>query len=184
MTALVLPSHYPVNRNNPFGAQSSLNLLGELENDAHGPLYTYFGTTPRAGFVVGHPHQGLDFLSPLGGDVFSIAPGVIMGWLYDAARGYHILEWYKTLAGGQMVVCYQHLQNIRLEPTFSSVPANHHIAESGSSGIGTGPHLHVECRWWNTLTGNRWNWQNWPAVNPQRILPGGDLVANPMFIPL
>ena len=181
MTALVLPSHYPLNRNNLFGSQGSFNIPGELYSDAKGPYWTYFGTTPRSGFVVGRPHQGSDFLSPLGGDVFSVAPGLIMGWLYDSARGYHILQWFRTKSGGQMVVCYQHLQNIRLEVVGTTVPANHHIGESGASGVGTGPHLHVEPRVASTAGPNRWNWQAWPAINLMRIVPGGDLAADPRF---
>lgn len=181
--ALVLPSQYPWNSKNPFGAQSSLNLVGTLRSDALGPLYSYFGSYVRPGYVLGHPHQGTDYLSPLGGDVFSIAPGQVMGWLYDSARGYHLLEWYKAQNNGQVVVCYQHLQNIKLEVVGSTVPAGHHIAESGASGIGTGPHLHVEVRFISQPAASRWNWQGWPAVSLRRILPGGDLASNPAFLP-
>lgn len=181
--SLYLPSRYALNTRNPFGAQSTYNLRGELYSLGGRPLYAYFGTYPRSGYVIGRPHQGTDYLSPLGGDVFSIAPGVIMGWLYDSARGYHILQWYRTKSGGQMVVCYQHLQNVKLEVVGSTVPANHHIGESGASGVGTGPHLHVETRFTSSATASRWNWQAWPAVSLVRILPGGDQAANAAFLP-
>lgn len=179
---LHLPSASPPNGANPFGLSSSYNLVGELESDAKGPLFTYFGTTPRPGFVVGRPHQGEDWLSPLGGPVLAIAPGLIWAEVYDIARGYHILEWYPTKAGGQLVACYQHLERY-LAHNGQAIVAGQEIALSGASGQATGPHLHVETRWWNNRTGSRWYWQTWPAVSPLRILPGGDLAADPRFLP-
>lgn len=182
--ALHVPLTVAPNAANPFGKESALNLNGTKFSDARGALYTYFGTAPHAGYVGGHPHQGTDYSAPVGTPVYAIAPSYVLGRFGSPtfARGYYILTRYHTKAGGWVVVCEQHLSSF-VAAAGTTVAAGALVGRVGTSGQVTGPHCHVEIRFTTLGTAAWTTWQTWRAVNPLRIMPGGDLAANSAFIP-
>lgn len=176
------PLATPPNAANPFGANSAANLVGTLHSDAHGPEWAYFGSTPRPGYVLGRPHQGTDYAAPLGTPVLAMAHSTVVGNLWQAARGYYVLTHWLTQAGGQAILCEQHLSHF-VAPVGSVVQAGATTGRVGESGQATGPHCHAELRF-TTVAAADWHlWQTWRAVSIPRVLPGGDLASSPLYLP-
>lgn len=106
-------------------------------------------TTARFGWRV-HPilnrrlfHCGVDLASPAGTDVGSIASGNVTfaGWL----RGYGKVVVVKHKSG--LSSRYAHCQDLRVE-VGDKVAAGQTLATVGTTGLSTGPHLHLEIRRW------------------------------------
>ena len=81
-------------------------------------------------------HNGLD-LKAYYEDVYSMFPGIVMSTGQDNRSGKYII--IKT---GTYSVCYCHLSRVEVEKG-AYVNAGDVIAQSGNTGMSTGPHLHL-----------------------------------------
>jgi len=109
-------------------------------------------------------HEGVDFQAQVGTDIVAAAGGVVVTAAYHPAYG-NLVE---IDHGNDLVTRYAHASRL-LVKTGTVVKRGQKIAEVGSTGRSTGPHLHFEVR------------ANGVAQNPGRFLQaareGGMLVA-------
>lgn len=98
-------------------------------------------------------HKGIDFAAPIGTPIYATGNGVVTysGW----GNGYG--RYVEIDHGNGTVTRYGHT-SANYVNTGDIVTANQHIADVGSTGHSTGPHLHYEVR------------QNGQAVNPMSYL--------------
>lgn len=86
-------------------------------------------------------HKGIDVGCPVGTPIVSVLDGKVMFTGYNKYRGYYIMVDH----GGGVVTLYQHCKaNSFKFKVGDKVKAGQTIILSGSSGIGSGPHLHFE----------------------------------------
>lgn len=86
-------------------------------------------------------HKGIDVGCPIGTPIVSVLDGKVIFTGYNAYRGYYIMVDH----GGGVVTLYQHCKaNSYKVSVGDRVKAGQTIILSGSSGIGSGPHLHFE----------------------------------------
>ena len=86
-------------------------------------------------------HKGIDIGAPTGTPIVSVLDGKVMFTGYNAYRGYYIMVDH----GGGVVTLYQHCKaNSYKVSVGDRVKAGQTIILSGSTGIGSGPHLHFE----------------------------------------
>ena len=118
---------------------------------SQGNLTSGFG--PRFGKL----HTGVDIAAPIGTPIVAAASGVVVfaGWS-NKGLGYQVSIRHPD---GNVSV-YGHNQRL-LVTSAQSVEQGQQIAEMGSTGFSTGPHLHFEIR-----PGGR------KAINPIAFLPG------------
>jgi len=109
-------------------------------------------------------HEGVDFQAQVGTDIVAAAGGVVVTAAYHPAYG-NLVE---IDHGNDLVTRYAHASRLLVKPG-TVVKRGQKIAEVGSTGRSTGPHLHFEVR------------ANGVAQNPGRFLQaareGGMLVA-------
>lgn len=126
-------------------------------------IASYYG--PRTSCAAGCSsfHQGVDFDPGAGASIMSIAAGVVIdinrgNW---SALGQHV--WIKHNINGQEVVSvYAHMQLGSIAVGVGdTVKVGQHIGRVGSTGITTGPHLHLEIH----LGGNPINPLPWLEQN-------------------
>jgi murein DD-endopeptidase MepM/ murein hydrolase activator NlpD len=101
-----------------------------------GTLSSGFG--PRGG----RPHKGVDLAAPPGTPIFAAAAGKVV-YSDDKQRGYGNLVILRH-AGGYVTVYAHNRRN--LVDVGDQVRQGSRIAEVGSTGRSTGPHLHFEIR--------------------------------------
>ncbi len=101
-----------------------------------GTLSSGFG--PRGG----RPHKGVDIAAPPGTPIFAAAAGKVV-YSDDKQRGYGNLVILRH-AGGYVTVYAHNRRN--LVDVGDQVRQGSRIAEVGSTGRSTGPHLHFEIR--------------------------------------
>jgi lysostaphin len=105
-------------------------------------------------------HEGIDFITDVGTAVVAAAGGVVQ------FAGFH--PQYGNMIdidhGNDLVTRYAHLSKVLVKEG-DLLQRGRRIAESGSTGRSTGPHLHFEVRFRGA------------AQNPSRFL----LAANPQF---
>ena len=124
------------------------------------PLETNF-ITSNFGFRI-HPiggkkhfHTGIDYRASIGTKVFSSREGVISDTGILGNYGLYIIIKHD---GGYETI-YSHLKSINMRVN-DRVNSGQQIAESGNTGISTGPHLHFEIR------------KNGIPLNPYDFFPG------------
>jgi hypothetical protein len=102
------------------------------------PLGIGFGNTySNGGF-----HSGQDFLSPMGGDVFSAMLGTVKRILnLTYSYGKHVIVGHP--GGGETL--YAHMSKIGVA-IGQGIAAGQQLGLSGSTGHSSGPHLHFEIR--------------------------------------
>ena len=99
-------------------------------------------------------HKGIDIGCPTGTPIVSVLNGKVIFTGYNAYRGYYIMVDH----GGGVVTLYQHCKaNSYKVSVGDSVKAGQTIILSGSTGIGSGPHLHFEV----LINGSNVNPQTW-----------------------
>ncbi|GAA5335650.1 MULTISPECIES: LysM peptidoglycan-binding domain-containing M23 family metallopeptidase [Thermus] len=106
-----------------------------------GRITSPFGTRRRYGHLFASYHEGLDFAAPLGTPVRAVAEGVVVLSERLKVRGEAVV-----LAHG-MGLCtgYWHLKERRVR-VGERVKAGEVLGLLGSTGLSTGPHLHLEVR--------------------------------------
>lgn len=127
----------------PVAALERLAQVRELENTyvwpLHGRLTSYFGRR-NLGLGTSAFHRGLDIAAPSGSTIVAARSGTVTfaGW---SDRGYGYLVKIRHAGGAE--TWYAHASRI-LVRVGQSVAQNEPIALVGSTGISTGPHLHLE----------------------------------------
>lgn len=109
---------------------------------AHQQISSGFGFRlhPVLGRIMAH--KGLDIPLPMGSSVHAVADGEVVESGYNRNAGYflairHADGWLSR---------YFHLSSVRVHKG-EKLSAGDEIATSGSSGLTTGPHLHLEIAW-------------------------------------
>ena len=127
----------------PTAALERLAAVRELENTyiwpLHGRLTSYFGRR-NLGLGTSTFHRGLDIAAPTGSTIVAARSGTVTyaGW---SSQGYGNLVKIRHAAGAE--TWYAHASRI-LVRVGQSVSQGDPIALVGSTGISTGPHLHLE----------------------------------------
>jgi murein DD-endopeptidase MepM/ murein hydrolase activator NlpD len=127
----------------PAAALERLAAVRELENTyiwpLHGRLTSYFGRR-NLGLGTSTFHRGLDIAAPTGSTIVAARSGTITfaGW---STQGYGNLVKIRHAGGAE--TWYAHASRI-LVRVGQSVSQGEPIALVGSTGISTGPHLHLE----------------------------------------
>lgn len=99
-------------------------------------------------------HKGIDVGCPTGTPIVSVLNGTVIFTGYNKYRGYYIMVDH----GGGVVTLYQHCKaNSFKFSVGDKVKAGQTIILSGSTGIGSGPHLHFEV----LINGSNVNPQTW-----------------------
>ena len=112
----------------PFVGEYGISLdFGEI----YPPLYTYES-----------PHQGIDYLTPMGTDILASADGVVE-YTANLTVGYG--KYIRLKHDEGYVTLYAHLSEILVRER-QTVSKGQVIGKSGTSGNSTGPHLHFEVR--------------------------------------
>lgn len=112
------------------------------------PRYPVYGTVTSPFGLREHPvtgagdfHTGMDIAAPEGADIFAAYPGAVAEVGSSDIYGNYI-----TLDhGGGFTTRYCHCSKV-LAKEGQRLPAGARIAEVGSTGMVTGPHLHFEAR--------------------------------------
>lgn len=104
-------------------------------------ITSYYGNrqVPIAGAT--SDHRAIDIGVPTGTPVLSAGNGIVISTGYNSARGYFVIIKHAD----NLFTLYQHLSKI-LVSRGQTVSTGKTIAKSGSTGVGTGPHLHFEVR--------------------------------------
>lgn len=127
----------------PVAALERLAQVRELENTyvwpLHGRLTSYFGRR-NLGFGTSSFHRGLDIAAPTGSTIVAARSGTVTfaGW---SDRGYGNLVKVRHAGGAE--TWYAHASRL-LVRVGQAVSQGEPIALVGSTGLSTGPHLHLE----------------------------------------
>jgi murein DD-endopeptidase MepM/ murein hydrolase activator NlpD len=116
----------------------------QLNYPCKAPISQYFGENPVAYAKWDYPgHNGLDLAAPFQTLISPVYPGKVEKIAYESG-GYGI---YIVIAhcDGLFRTYYCHLDRV-LVPVSALVTGSDAIAQSGSSGFSTGPHLHLGLR--------------------------------------
>lgn len=91
-------------------------------------------------------HEGTDYAAPDGTPIYAVADGIVTVAEYTDTWGGHIVIDH-TIGGQAVSTGYIHMWASGIHVTVGErVTAGQHIADVGSSGRSTGPHLHLEVR--------------------------------------
>ncbi|MEO0432063.1 MAG: peptidoglycan DD-metalloendopeptidase family protein [Cyanobacteria bacterium J06656_5] len=137
---------------------SADEYLPEAPDYFNGYIWPTHGTlTSGYGWRWGRMHRGIDVAGPVGTPIVSAAPGVVerAGW---NSGGYGNLVEVRHADGS--MTRYAHNSRIIVRAG-QQVAQGQHIADMGSTGYSTGPHLHFEVHVPSRGT-----------VNPMAMLPG------------
>lgn len=137
---------------------SADEYLPEAPDYFNGYIWPTHGTlTSGYGWRWGRMHRGIDVAGPVGTPIVAAAPGVVerAGW---NSGGYGNLVEVRHADGS--MTRYAHNSRIMVR-SGQRVAQGQHIADMGSTGYSTGPHLHFEVHVPSRGT-----------VNPMAILPG------------
>ena len=131
--------------------------LPEAPNHFEGYMWPAQGVlTSGYGWRWGRMHQGVDIAGPVGTPIYAAAPGVVVssGW---NSGGYGNLVDVRHPDGS--LTRYAHNSRLMVSAG-QQVRQGQQIAEMGSTGFSTGPHLHFEI-----------HVSSQGAVNPMALLP-------------
>ena len=104
------------------------------------------------GFVISAPfaaenpvthvhHDGIDFIAEAGTPVLAAAAGEVVTAEFDPKYGYHVILQHDS----SYTTLYAHLSELRVAAG-DIAEAGTEIGTVGSTGLSTGPHLHLELR--------------------------------------
>ncbi|MGO1739368.1 MAG: peptidoglycan DD-metalloendopeptidase family protein [Actinomycetaceae bacterium] len=89
-------------------------------------------------------HGGVDFGAPAGTPLYAVADGVVVNQLNDPVAGEWLLVRH-TIDGRHVFASYSHtVDRDRYVRVGDTVRAGQRIADVGSTGVSTAPHLHLE----------------------------------------
>ena len=137
---------------------SADEYLPETPDYFNGYIWPTHGTlTSGYGWRWGRMHRGIDVAGPVGTPIVAAAPGVVekAGW---NSGGYGNMVEVRHADGSMTRYAHNSRISVRVG---QQVAQGQHIADMGSTGYSTGPHLHFEVHIPNRGT-----------VNPMAMLPG------------
>jgi murein DD-endopeptidase MepM/ murein hydrolase activator NlpD len=120
------------------------------------PVKSHFRFSSPFGWRWGKMHEGVDMAAPTGTPIYAPADGVVIAAEWE--RGYGNLIKIRHEFG--ITTRYGHLSKIRVKRG-QKVSQGERIADMGSTGHSTGPHLHYEIR----ISGK--------AINPMTFIKAG-----------
>jgi LAS superfamily LD-carboxypeptidase LdcB len=162
----------------------NFNLSYPLENVTLANMSSDFGVvrnyTNSSGQVKTDVHRGLDFPVPSGTPVLAAADGeVIDAGFNDGGLGYYV----KILHSNGFVTLYGHNSELLVDAGMR-VTRGQVIANSGSTGNSTGPHLHFELRRDQNCRGNiEAPGEDGCTLDPKTYLTGVVDTTNPTIDP-
>jgi murein DD-endopeptidase MepM/ murein hydrolase activator NlpD len=121
--------------------EGPLRLLGPFQKPLEGRITSPFGTRRRYGALFTSYHEGLDFAAPLGTPVQAVADGRVVLSERLRVRGEAVV----LAHGAGLCTGYWHLAERRVR-VGEEVRAGQVLGLLGSTGLSTGPHLHLEAR--------------------------------------
>ena len=86
-------------------------------------------------------HDGIDFIAEAGTPVLAAAAGEVVTAEFDPKYGYHVILQHDS----SYTTLYAHLSELRVAAG-DIAEAGTEIGTVGSTGLSTGPHLHLELR--------------------------------------
>lgn len=134
----------------------------------------YPGATYKA-----HVHLAIDYSAAIGTPVYAVHAGKIVAQGKEPSTGevYLMLRVHKTETT-QVIAFYTHLSKLRRK-VGDKVTKGAVIAESGMTGIGSGPHLHHDLRVGPVDAEPTSSWgPGWKFVDPQPLIDGHVLLAD------
>ena len=103
-----------------------------------GTITSHFGkrTAPTAGAST--YHKGTDIAAPEGPAIYAVADGTVTTATYSSSAGNYVMINH----GNGVYTAYMHASKLHCE-VGDTVSQGDTIAEVGSTGVSTGPHLHI-----------------------------------------
>ncbi|WP_274953052.1 M23 family metallopeptidase [Angelakisella massiliensis] len=105
---------------------------------AYGTVTSFFGLREHPISGAADFHTGLDIAAPMGSSIYAVFPGEVAEVGVSDIYGNYI----RLTHSGGLETVYCHCSEI-LAPEGAVVRAGERIAEVGSTGISTGPHVHL-----------------------------------------
>lgn len=93
----------------------------------------------------GNFHTGMDLAAPLGTPMYSIADGTVVSVTDGSGSTGGDVRIESTVNGKLMTFRYHHMgKSSQYVKVGDQIKAGHHISDVASTGMSTGPHLHLE----------------------------------------
>ncbi|MDR0408766.1 MAG: M23 family metallopeptidase [Campylobacteraceae bacterium] len=143
-----------------------LKLLPNGQVISHKGISAGFGTRDHPIYEKTEFHRGIDFRAPLKTPVFAPAAGIVEFAGMQDNSGYGSLVILDH--GFGFKTYYAHLDKTMVVKYGKFVKKGEHIANSGNTGLSTGPHLHYEIRFLGRPL-NPTNFINWNNNNFSEI---------------
>ncbi|MHB8637799.1 MAG: murein hydrolase activator EnvC family protein [Fimbriimonadaceae bacterium] len=126
-------------RPSPRGGKLPSRFRGRLGRPVNGPITSGFGMRYHPILHIMRIHAGIDFGAPRGTPIHAAAAGVVINAQYMRGFGNVVIIDH----GGGIATVYAHCSRL-LVSAGERVAKGEHIADVGSTGLATGPHLHFE----------------------------------------
>ncbi len=108
---------------------------------------SYFGYRIHPIYGYSKLHEGDDYTAASGTPIYSVADGVVTKAEWDSGSGYHVVIRHTMSDGSVYDSWYMHQYESGVVVSVGQeVSAGQQIGAVGSSGLSTGPHLHLEIR--------------------------------------
>jgi murein DD-endopeptidase MepM/ murein hydrolase activator NlpD len=143
-----------------------LQFLPNGEVIDHKGISAGFGTRDHPIYEKTEFHRGIDFRAPLKTPIYAPAAGIVEFAGMQNSSGYGSLVIIDHGLGFKTY--YAHLDNKMVVQYGKFVKKGEHIANSGNTGLSTGPHLHYEVRFLgrplNPMNFIKWNNNNFSEI--------------------
>ena len=155
----------PISGNGSYEGSGATISLEHPIKDYSGGAGHNIGWVARRGRV----HEGRDYAAPHSTDVYAAAEGEVIA--VGRANGYG--NYIDIQHPGGIITRYAHIPNGSAQVAVGDrVTSDTQIAEVGSTGRSSGPHLHFE-------VGIRDANGNWQIVDPEEAMAAGSSIGNP-----
>ncbi|MDR0761738.1 MAG: M23 family metallopeptidase [Campylobacteraceae bacterium] len=143
-----------------------LQFIPNGEVATHNGISDKFGMRKHPIKMTNEFHSGLDFRTPLQTPIYAPALGIVEYAGYSESSGYGSLVIVDHGFGFKSY--YAHLDRKMLVKVGQFVKKGDHIANSGNTGLSSGPHLHYEVRFLgralNPINFIRWDLNNFSQI--------------------
>jgi murein DD-endopeptidase MepM/ murein hydrolase activator NlpD len=143
-----------------------LQFIPNGEVTQHNGISDKFGMRKHPIKLTNEFHSGLDFRTPLKTPIYAPALGIVEYAGYSEGSGYGSLVIVDHGFGFKSY--YGHLDRQMVVKVGQFVKKGDHIANSGNTGLSSGPHLHYEVRFLGRAL-NPINFVNWDLNNFSQI---------------
>jgi len=172
LTWPVDPGKFPITQ--PFAGSSIYEPPGWLAVDGGDPWQVRRVSFP-GGVYRKDLHGAIDQGCPVGTNIVAPEKGrVVVAGTYAATGEHYVMLRIHRDGTYQTVFFVTHLKpGGVIVPVGATVARGQHFAESGNSGLSTGPHVHWEIRRGPAAADPHLS-GSWPKFNPRRLVTGGD----------